>query len=148
MSEIVEMYRDAAERGGRDRFSCSVATWDLLQQIGETFGWRPSGASYVAKPRRPRESPPLESPVRRDYRPGETLDEKRVEQEDAAAWAGALELAASSPHLPAMITARAAAMTRTGAQAAAAPLPGVVAEFVEFAYGGAFTFVLASDADR
>ena len=136
MSEIVEMYRDAAERGGRDRFSCSVATWDLLQQIGETFGWRPGGASYVAKARRP-----LETPVRRDYRPGDTLDEKRVEQEDAAAWAGALELAASSPHLPAMITARAAAIAGAGAQVTAAPLPGVIAEFVEFAYGGAFTFV-------
>lgn len=142
MSEVVEMYRDAAERGGRDRFSCSVATWELLQEVGQTFGWHPTGASYVATVRGK-----VENPARRDYRPGRTLDEKRIERDDALAWAGALELAKGSPHLAAMIAARADAILAAGGPGGAAPLPGVIEEFVEFAYGGAFTFVIASDAE-
>jgi len=142
MSAIVEMHRDAAERGGRDRFSCPTATWELLQEVGQTFGWHPAGASYVAATSRK-----SASPVRRDYRPGGTLDEKRIEQDDATAWAGALELAMDSPHLAAMIEARAAAITAAGGPITAAPLPGVIAEFIEFAYGGAFSFVIVSDAE-
>ena len=46
-----------------------------------------------------------------------------------------------------MITARAAAINAAGGQVSEALVPGVMAEFVEFAYGGAFTFILASAAE-
>lgn len=143
MSDVVEMYRDAAEPGGRDRFSCSVQIWGLLQEIGQTFGWHPAGTTYVAPAQ-----VKVEAPARRDYRPGGALDHKRIEQDDAAAWAHALELAKDSPHLAAMIVAREAGTTATDAQATEALLPGVIAEFVEFAYGGAFTFVTATGAEE
>lgn len=141
MSAVVEMYREAAEPGGRDRFSCSPPLWELLQEIGQTFGWHPMGATYVVPPQLK-----VEAPARRDYRPGPALHQKRIEQGDAAAWARSLELAKDSPHLAAMITARAAAMSAGDAEAAAAALlPGIIKEFVEFSYGGAFTFFLSSD---
>lgn len=139
MSDVVQMYRDAAEAGGRDRFSCSLQIWELLQEIGQTFGWRPAGAIYVAPAQLK-----VEAPARRDYRPGGALDQKRIEQDDAAAWAQALGLAKDSPHLAAMIKARADAPTALEGQVTEALLPGVIEEFVEFAYGGAFTFVLSS----
>ena len=139
MSDIVEMYRDAVEPGGRDRFACSVATWELLQEIGQTFGWHPTLATYVAPA-----GVNVDAPARRNYRPGGALDQKRIEKDDAIAWASALELAKDSPHLASMIAARAAAIAAADGHAAEALLPGVVEEFIEFAYGGAFTFVLAS----
>jgi hypothetical protein len=142
MSGVVEMYRDAAEPGGRDRFSCSVLLWELLQEIGQTFGWHPMGATYVAPPQLK-----VEAPARRDYRPGPPLHPKRIEPGDAAAWARSLELANDSSHLAAMITARAAAMSAGGAEIATALLPGIIREFVEFSYGGAFTFFLSSDPE-
>jgi hypothetical protein len=135
MSDIVEMYRDAVEPGGRDRFSCTVPTWELLQEIGQTFGWRPMGAIYVASA-----SPKADSRARRDYRAGGALDQKQIEQDDAIAWATALELAKESPHLAAMIAARSAAIASADAPVAEALLPGVIEEFVEFAFGGAFRF--------
>jgi hypothetical protein len=143
MSDIVEMYRDAPEPGGRDRFSCSVSTWELLQEIGQTFGWRPMGAIYVA-----RVQPKVDTRARRDYRAGGALDQKQIEREDAIAWASALQVARKSPHLAAMIAARGAATASTDAQVAEALLPGVIDEFVEFAFGGAFTLVLSSAAER
>lgn len=141
MNDIVEMYRDAIERGGRDQFSCSVPIWELLQELAQTFGWLPMGASYVAPPKLT-----VQAPARRDYRPGGARDIKRIDKDDAAAWAGALEAAQDSPHLAAMIAARADAIATADGRAAEALLPGVIEEFVEFAYGGAFTFVLSSAA--
>src|SRR5215217_5777023 len=112
MNDIVEMYRDAVERGGRDRFSCTVPIWELLQEVAQTFGWLPMGASYVAPPKLT-----VEAPLRHDYRPGGARDVKRVEKEDAAAWASALKSAQNSPHLAAMITARADAMATADGRA-------------------------------
>lgn len=134
MSDVVEMYRDAAEAGGRDRYSCSVSSWKLLQEIGQAFGWQPAGATYVAPVQLK-----VQASARRDYQPGGTLDQKCIEQGDATAWAGALELAKGSPHLAAMLAARG-----VGSAAAVALWCGVLEEFVQFAYGGAFTFLLSS----
>jgi len=142
MSDVVEMYRDAVERGGRDRFSCSVPVWELLQEIGQTFGWQPAGATYVAPAQRK-----IDARALHDYRPGGALDQKRIERDDAVAWAGALERAKDSPHLTAMILRRAAAITAPEGRTGDPLLPGVMEEFVAFAYGGAFTFVLSSDAE-
>jgi hypothetical protein len=71
-------------------------------------------------------------------------DHKQIEAEDAMAWARALEAAKLSPHTAAMIAARGAARVDAG-QAASEPLPGVIDEFIEFAYGGAFEFAILSD---
>lgn len=142
MKVTVEMYRDAAEPSGRDRFSCSMPAWELLQELGQTFGWRPMGATYIAPAKLK-----VEAPARHDYRPGGSLDQKRIEQDDAVAWAGALVLAKDSTHLAAMIAARTGATAADG-EVTEELLPGVIEEFVEFAYGGAFTFTLASDTQR
>jgi hypothetical protein len=139
---VVEMYRDAAEPSGRDRFSCPVGIWELLHEIGRTFGWLPTGATYVAPGQLT-----VEVPARRDYLPGGALDQKRIEQDDAIAWARALDLAKDSPHLASMVTARAGAISALDGQVTETLLPGVIEEFVEFAYGGAFTFVLSSSPD-
>ena len=70
---------------------------------------------------------------------GQRYDHKHVEADDAMAWARALEVAKDSPHAAAMIEARSAALADAG-NAGSQVLPGVVDEFIAFAYGGAFEF--------
>jgi hypothetical protein len=138
MSAIVEMVRAAAAPKGRDRFSCPLPVWDFLWELGLTFGWQPQGTTYVLPARSM-----VESPARRDYHPGGTRDYKQVDEADAMAWARALELAKASPHLPAMIEARSLALA-DGDKIVSDLLPGLLEEFIEFAYGGAFTFAILS----
>ena len=106
---------------------------DLGAAVGARprVGWQPKGTTYVL----PLKSP-VEAPARRDYQPGGSQDHKRVEAEDAIEWARALEVAKVSPHAAAMIDARAAALVDSG-QRRGEMLPGVLDEFIEFAYGGA-----------
>jgi hypothetical protein len=134
MSAIVEMFRGAASQ----RFSCPVPIWDLLWELGHAFGWRPTGTTYVM----PAKST-VETPARRNYEPGDSQDHKRVEGEDAVAWARALEVAKVSPHVTAMIEARSAGLA-SGATPGGELLSGVLDEFIEFAYGGAFEFAISS----
>jgi hypothetical protein len=131
MSAIVEMFREAAAPGGRNRFSCPVQTWQLFGELGRAFGWQPKGTTYVLPARST-----VEAPARRNYQPGSVQDHKEVDAEDAMAWARALEVAKASPHAAAMIDARSAGDV----------LPGVIDEFIEFAYGGAFEFAILNDA--
>ena len=140
MSPIVEMFREAAAPGGRNRFSCPLQTWELLWELGRAFGWRPKGTTYVLPAKTA-----VETPARRNYQPGGVQDHKRIEAEDAMAWARALEVAKASPHTVAMLDARSTALADAG-KAAAQVLPGVIDEFIEFAYGGAFEFAISSDA--
>lgn len=140
MNAIVEMFREAAAPGGRNLFSCAPPTWELLWEIGRAFGWRPSGTTYVM----PAKSA-VEVPAPRDYQPSGSQDHKRVEEEDAVAWAGALEVAKASPHLAAMIEARSGALL-DGGKDGSESLSGVLDEFIEFAYGGAFEFSIRSPA--
>lgn len=139
MSRSVNMFRDSAERHGRDRYSCPLPVWDLLRELGETFGWRPRGTTYMSPPKGT-----AETSVRHTYQPGDALDHKKVDADDAMEWAGALQVAKRSPHFAAMIEARSAALA-PGIGAAGEPLPGVLDEFIEFAYGGAFTFAISDD---
>jgi hypothetical protein len=139
MGAIVEMSRDAAEPSGRNRFSCSLVAWEFLRELGETFGWRPQGTTYTASP-----AAKIEAAARRNYEPGEALDQKRIEADDALAWASALEMARTSAHLPAILSARAAA--KSGVEASAETLSNVLEEFTEYAYGGAFVFAIRSDS--
>jgi hypothetical protein len=140
MSPVVQMFREAAAPKGRNRFSCPMPVWELLWELGHAFGWHPKGTTYVLPARSK-----VESPARRDYQPGNTQDHKHVEAEDAMAWARALEVAKASPHAVAMIEARAAALAGAG-EVAAELVPGVIDEFIEFAYGGAFEFAIGRDA--
>jgi hypothetical protein len=130
------MFRDAGASAGRNRFSCSLPTWELLAELGQTFGWHAKGTTYVV---------PVTSratmPALRNYQPGGSQDTKSVEAEDALGWAGALERAKASPHVPAMIEARAAALAKDGKPAGDLP-PGGLEEFIEFAHGGAFKFAI------
>ena len=83
MSVIVNMVRNNPNTGGRDHFSCSVTAWELLLELGKSFEWKPLGAGYVR-----RDAVDLaETAVRHGYRPGDHQDYKRVEADDAAAWA-------------------------------------------------------------
>ncbi len=137
MSVMVEMFRDAAAPKGRNRFSCPMQIWELLWELGRAFGWQSKGTTYVL----PSKST-VEAPARRDYQPGGSQDHKQVEAEDAIAWARALEVAKISPHAAAMIDARAAALVESGQAGGGEMLPGVLDEFIEFAYGGAFEFAI------
>lgn len=140
MSPTVEMFRDAAAPKGRNRFSCPLPVWDLLRELGHAFGWHPQGTTYVVPAKRA-----VEAPARRNYQPGSARDHKQVAADDARAWARALEVAKDSPHTAAMIEARSAALAGAD-EVDAALLPGVIDEFIEFAYGGAFEFAISSDA--
>lgn len=130
MSVLVEMIRGAGQPDGGNRFSCPAEIWHLLFELGHAFGWHPQGATYVM---------PLNSvgqlPARRDYQPGGSLDHKQVEEQDAVAWARALEVAKASPHFAAMIEAQSTEL-----------LPGMLDEFIEFAYGGAFEFSISQQS--
>jgi hypothetical protein len=140
MRITVEMFRHAAAPRGRNRFSCPLPTWELLQELGQAFGWQPKGATYVL----PAKST-VEAPARRNYQPGSVRDHKQVEADDAMAWARALEAAKASPHTRAMIEARSTAFAGAD-QVNVETLPGVIEEFIEFAYGGAFEFAIGGDA--
>jgi hypothetical protein len=140
MSPVVQLFREAVAPNGRNRFSCPMPVWELLWELGHAFGWHPQGTTYVLPARSK-----VETPARRDYQPGNVQDHKHVEAADAMAWARALEVAKASPHAVAMIEARAAALAGAG-EVAAQLLPGVIDEFIEFAYGGAFEFAIGSDA--
>jgi hypothetical protein len=129
MSSTVEMFRDAAERKGRDRFACSLPMWDLLQEIGAEFGWSPSGSSYVALP-----GTKHVTHAGKDYQPGEIRDLKQVDEQDAIAWANALEAAILSPRLPEILMRRAPDAIPRDA------LVSLIREFTEYCYGGAFVF--------
>jgi hypothetical protein len=137
MSGIVEMVRNSRERNGRDRFSCSRAVWELLQELGVACGWHPQGTTYVAPP-----SLKVETPVRHNYQPGDPLDYKRVDATDAMAWASALEKAKQSRDFDSLIKdcwnhrlPQGPAYTPT--------LQSLIFEFIDYAYGGEFSFANA-----
>jgi hypothetical protein len=142
MSAIVEMFREADAPKGRDRFSCPGSIWELLWELGHAFGWHPRGTTYVVST-----NSAVGAPALRNYQPGDSQDHKRVEEEDAMSWARALELAKVSPHAPSMIEARSVALARSG-RAGGELLPGVLDEFIEFAYGGAFEFSIRNEDSR
>jgi hypothetical protein len=136
----VELFRDAAESQGRDLFSCPAELWELLVELGETFGWRPLGTTYLVPPKSK-----VVTPARQNYQAGSAQDYKRVEAQDAIAWAGALDGAKRSPHFIAMVSARSAAI---GGGSSEAALLSLIDEFIQYVYGGAFTFAALPADDR
>jgi len=136
-TSVVQMVRDAAEAQGRDRYSCSLPVWEFLRELGHTFGWLPQGTTYTsASDREPQAS------ARHNYQPGDALDSKRVEAADALAWARALDAARHSPHFAGITDAGSGATAPSGMESGAS-LRSLVDEFIQYAYGGAFTFVIS-----
>lgn len=136
METMIEMVRDAVERGGRDRYACTVSAWNLFRQLGETFGWQPQGTTYIPSAR-------IKQPLlaRHDYTPGVAEDSKCVESSDALAWARALEMARGSSHLQVLISQT---LATAGAEAETdstrARFEAMLDEFIQYAYSGAFSF--------
>lgn len=129
----VQLYRDATEPPGRDLFACSLVHWNFLLALGRTFGWTPEGTTYELRP-----DSKIVSAARRHYEPGAPSDRKLVDAEDARKLAHALEDAVASPYLPAMIEAHATALLLD--ENTMATMRDLVAEFIQYAYGGAFMF--------
>jgi hypothetical protein len=132
MSKDVRLYRDAAETHGRDLFACSSSEWQFLLELGRTFGWQAHGATYQLP-----SNSKLAAAARRDYEPGAPADRKLVDAEDAISWARALEQAQKSPHFAAMVEARSSSLP---GESTAQSIADALDEFIQYAYGGAFTF--------
>ena len=133
MADVIKLYRDAAEARGRDLFACTASEWRFLLELGRTFGWEPRGTTYELPP-----GSKLAVAARRDYEPGAPGDRKVVEKEDAIAWARALDDAQDSAHLRAMIETR--SKNASAGESTERSITDSIAEFVQYAYGGAFTF--------
>src|SRR5687768_16868869 len=124
---MIQMTRSARESKGRDLFACSNALWLLLQDLGETFGWQPQGTTYLTSGK---QVPVL--PARHDYNPGGSLDGKQVENDDALAWARALEAAQQSAQFHDFLIEHSGGTTPEN-QAQMQTLHSLVYEFTEFA---------------
>jgi hypothetical protein len=141
MTTLVYMMKLDAATGHRDRFSCSVPAWELLLDLGQTFGWKPKGTTYDAG-----KSRPDIDRARHNYEPGERKDKKWVDVEDAEAWARALRSARDSTHLDTLIglrperAAHSNAATAEDTMSTEAPFAAVLDEFIEYAATGAFAF--------
>jgi hypothetical protein len=139
MPKVVRLYRDAAETHGRDLFACSLTEWQFLLELGRTFGWQAHGATYQLP-----SNSKLAAAARRDYEPGASSDRKLVDAEDAINWARALEEAQKSPHFGAMIEARLASLS--DGESTLQSIADALDEFIQYAYGGAFTFARDKNA--
>ena len=127
----ITLVRNAAEPRGRNVFSCTEREWELLVQLGQAFDWPARGATYI-----PRKGSSVDD-VRHGYKAGESEDPKRVDSEDALSWAAALDRARASERIDALI-----ASTEAGQQDAinAVLFAAILDDFIEYAYGGEFSF--------
>ena len=136
---VVEMFRYTRGASAPDTRAFPAPIWDLLWELGRAFGWRPTGTTYVVPP-----NSPVEMPALRNYEPGGTQDHKRVEEEDAIAWARALDQAKASRHTAAMIDAQSLALASSGKETEELHAD-VLDDFVEFVRGGAFEFGISGE---
>ncbi|MBM0103114.1 hypothetical protein JM946_00070 [Steroidobacter sp. S1-65] len=123
---------------GDDEFTCTLADWNFIRDLGLTFGWHPTGTTYLPQQgQRARHNP-----IKHDYQPGDSQDRKRVEAADSARWAAALEEAKRSPFISGML--RKHIQQREESRPDAEPsLHSQVQRFIEFARRGAFTIALS-----
>lgn len=138
MEPVIEMFRDAPGSSTVARFSCSLNAWELLRELGETFGWRPKGATYVAPPGRK-----IAARAQHNYQPGDFRDRKWIDADDAHAWADALRIARRSSHLNAMIEARTKAGGGGDSEEERNAVLALIDRFVDFSADGAFAFAVA-----
>ena len=139
---VVNMARPGTDLYGVGQLACSSDAWDLLLEIGKTFGWKALGASYVPTD----VEMTLNGVTRHDYQPGDRQDSKLVNTADALAWATALSEAHASLHLAEMIGDSPPISTRHETDGAEdtrvinVSFATTMDEFMAFAYGGEFTF--------
>jgi hypothetical protein len=130
---VVELSRTSAD----GEFTCSLPDWNFLRDLGRTFGWRHAGTTYLPQQgQRARHNP-----IKHDYQPGDSQDSKRVEADDAARWAAALDLARRSPFIAGML--RKHAQLHSGNDTVTEhALQAQLQRFTEFARRGSFTIAL------
>lgn len=130
---IVELSRVS----GDDQFTCTLTDWNFLRDLGQTFGWHPAGTTYLPQHgQRARHNP-----IKHDYQPGDSQDSKRVEADDCARWAAALDAAERSPFISGMLRAHAQLQDRNDTDAENS-LHSQLQTFIQFARRGAFTIAL------
>jgi hypothetical protein len=134
-------FRTNSGRNAR-RFLCAASTWDFLRDLGQTFGWRPRGTTYVTSSR---QTTRPSAHIRHNYQAGGEQDCKQISSDDAVEWANALGIAKDSSHFDGMMRAHAGLI-----DSSMEPLLKVVDEFIAFAREGAFVFAISetSEAQR
>jgi hypothetical protein len=131
--EAITLVRDAAEPGGRNVFSCTRQEWELLVELGQAFGWLARGAAYIRQ-----NTSSADDDVRHGYEAGDIRDPKRVESGDALSWAAALDRARRSDRIEGLIGQTAAAKEQGPIDEA--HFAAILDDFIEYAYGGEFSF--------
>lgn len=124
------------------RLTCTLPDWNFVRDLGQTFGWRPAGTTYL--PQRGQRLRP--DPIKHDYQPGDRRDRKCVEAADAALWAAALDGARSSPFISDML--RTSARGQDGSDATSDHTLRFLSQFIEFARLGSFTIAFRSDGEH
>lgn len=139
MSPVV-LLKLNAKTGQRDKLEVADAAWQLLRELGETFGWKPHGARYQGKSRQESDQ------TRHNYEPGASDDLKYIDAEDAGEWAGALRAARDSTHLQGLVSLRlgqasqAQSALPADALRSEAQFAAVLSEFIDYASAGGFSF--------
>ena len=124
---------------GDDQLTCTLADWNFMRDLGLTFGWRPTGTTYLPQ----QGQLARHNPIKHDYQPGDIQDRKRVEADDSAHWAAALDGAKRSPFIVGML--RKHAQLQNEDRSSAEPsLYSQLQSFIVFARRGAFTIALQS----
>lgn len=108
-----------------------------MRDLGLTFGWRPTGTTYLPQ----QGERARHNPIKHDYQPGDSQDSKRVEADDSARWAAALDGARRSPFIAGMLRTH-AQLQGTNLTLAEHSLQAQLQSFIEFARRGSFTIAL------
>lgn len=134
---VVELSRDK----GDDQFTCSLQEWNFIRDLGRTFGWQPAGTTYLTQ----HGQQARRNPIKHDYLPGDSQDRKRVDADDAAQLAAALDGAKRSRFLPGMLRTHAQLEDQGGTEQ---PLQSLLQTFIQFARRGTFTIALKLTHDQ
>jgi hypothetical protein len=108
-----------------------------MRELGRTFGWQPVGTTYLPQ----QGQPARHKPIKHDYHPGDSQDRKRVESDDSAQWAAALDEARRSSFITDMLEKR-AQLQEPGNAHTEQSLRALLQTFIEFARRGSFTIQL------
>lgn len=150
MTTMVELRLATSKQGGSERFACNLEFWNLMIELGSTFGWKPLGATYVATPIKLARQPEAR---KRDYEPGPWRDAKTVEAQDASRWANALSGAKASRHLRNLTKDHLSARAQPNGDVDIcnpkfdAEFADAMDEFIHYLHKGAFSFAAGSSGD-
>jgi hypothetical protein len=148
MNTMIEMRLEVRKQGGCERFSCNLVFWTLMVELGEAFGWKPFGSTYVATSIKGVRGPQT---LRHDYEPGVWRDAKRIETQDASGWADALSAARASPHLNNLTQSHRSSIGQQHSDAdnhdrkSDAAFLEAMDEFIQYLHKGAFSFAAGDD---